>query len=71
MLTEVVDGRQDRCLVQRAVFIAVAEDATADGAAQVTWNQHVGWRIGGVVAVTIFLVAQADFQAVFVAVSAQ
>jgi hypothetical protein len=61
----------DRGFVQRAVLAAVAEDSATDRAAQVARGQHVCRRVVGVVAVAFFLVAQADFQAVLVALGAQ
>ncbi|MNE04278.1 hypothetical protein D3C80_968020 [compost metagenome] len=68
---EVLDGFAHGALVQRAVLAAVTEDAAADGTAQMARHQHVRRRVVGVVAVAFFLVAEADFQAVFVAGGAE
>ncbi|MNE04011.1 hypothetical protein D3C80_965320 [compost metagenome] len=69
--TQVIDGLVYRAFVQRGVFAAITEDPAADGAAQVTRGKHVRRRVVGVIAVALFLVAEADLQAVFVALGAQ
>ncbi len=64
---EVAAGVADVILVQRRVHLAVRQHAFRHTATQVARNQHGRGRIFGVIAVAVFLVAQADLDAVLMA----
>ncbi len=66
-----LDGGQNVVFIQGFALRAIGQHAAAHWAAQFAWRQLGSGWVRGIVAVAFFFVAQADFNAVFMACGTQ